>query len=213
MFPSDLVLARLCAETYSASPALDFIDDGVKSGTGVYVGIKNFPDFDVIVFRGSDDVEDWLRDFDAAMTSTPLGMVHAGFDRGLNDVHALLDQHTRPNPVITGHSLGAARAAIYGGMLVNYFDDPAKIALFGCPRPGAQQLADILLRTPINSYRNGNDPVTEVPVPFPPRLLYTHVSPLISVHSALNDDRFPLEPTDHNIQRYINALENLPCKT
>lgn len=202
---SDLDLARACADIYSDNPSLDFIDNGLKSGTGVFVGIKKLPDVDVIVFRGSDDIPDWFRDFEAPMISTDLGNVHEGFYEGLQAVHAILDEHTRPNPVITGHSLGAAHAAIYGAMLVHYFDDPTKIALFGCPRPGAQQLADILIGVPITSYRNRHDPVTEVPVPFPPRLLYTHVCPLIpcagQVYKPIED---PFR--DHDINSYLNAL-------
>jgi predicted lipase len=206
---SDLDLARFCAACYLPDPnsTFDLVETGTETG-GVWVAIKKLPSVDIIIFRGSDDVQDWLRDFDATMISTPLGRIHAGFDLGLSDVHMRLDAlKVRPNPIITGHSLGAARAAIYGGMLVNYFDDPAQIALFGCPRPGAQSLADILKHIPINSYRNRSDPVPEVPLPLP-ELPYTHVRPLIGCSGEVFK---PVEDLfkDHDIMSYCNAMEVL----
>ncbi len=211
MLPTDLELARLCAasENPSQNPSagFDFIDTGAE--TGVWVAIKKLPDVDVIVFRGSETTEDWLRDLEASMTPDgALGMVHEGFSKNLDAVHALLDQHTRPNPVITGHSLGAARACIYTGMLVNYFDDPAKVAIFGCPRPGSQSLADFIAHIPLKSYKNRHDPVTDVPFPLPPRLLYAHVAPFVHV-DGLVDLSLPEPLVDHHIANYVAGLEKI----
>jgi acyl-CoA synthetase (AMP-forming)/AMP-acid ligase II len=169
MLPSDLDLARLCAASYSDASAFDYVDNGAQ--TGVWVAVKKLPDVDVIVFRGSDDVEDWLRDFDAAMISTPLGLVHAGFYKNMDAV--ILD--VRPCPVITGHSLGAARAAIYAAMQQH---TPAHLALFGCPRPGAEALAQMLEVDSISSYKNRSDPVTDVPMTLPD-FPYVHVRDFI----------------------------------
>lgn len=203
MLPTDLDLARFCADTYSAMPNFDYIDAGAE--TGVWVAVKKLPDVDVIVFRGSDSIEDWWRDFDAAMVfEKGLGMVHAGFYENLDLTHSNIKAMVRPNPVITGHSLGAARAAIYSAMRE---DHPVKVALFGCPRPGAQALTDRLKGIPITSYKNRQDPVTGVPVPIMPALPYVQVREFIHVdgmvHSSFSDFL-----KDHHIGAYQKGLEN-----
>lgn len=202
--PSDLDLCRLCADSYSPNPSFDYIEDGAQ--TGVWVGIKKLPTTDVIVFRGSFSAEDWFRDFDAKMINEfGLGDVHAGFAENLDKVFNNIDLNLRPHPIVTGHSLGAARAAIFSGMLCNHSDDPSSVALFGCPKPGTAALASVLKNIPLSSYRNGNDPVPDVPV-FLPDFPYVPVKELIQVHSKLDDDMFPLEAPDHHIQHYVNAL-------
>lgn len=202
MIPSDLDLARLCADTYSAAPGFDYIDAGAE--TGVWVAVKKLPDVDVIVFRGSDCLEDWLRDFDAAMVyEKGLGLVHAGFSENLDLAHSNIKAMVRPNPVITGHSLGAARAAIYSAMRT---DPPVKVALFGCPRPGAQELTDRLKGIPITSYKNRADPVTGVPMPVIPLLPYVHVRDFTHVDGMVSSG-FSDFLKDHHIGCYMKGLE------
>lgn len=206
MIPSDLDLARLCAASELNPTGFDFIDDGTE--TGVWVGIKRIGDTDVIVFRGSITPEDWWRDAHTEMISIPgLGLVHSGFIKNLDIVHSKLDAITRPNPIITGHSLGAARAALYAGMLVNYYDDPKEVVLFGCPRPGAQTLTNLLKNVPIISYRNRLDPVTDVPLPLPPEFPYEHVRQLTGVDGMVD---YSIGPPwdDHHIANYCKGLEN-----
>lgn len=203
MLPSDLNLARLCADSYAATSSFDFIDEGKE--TGVWVAVRKLADVDVVVFRGSDSVEDWLRDFDAEMIDvTGLGRVHAGFYKNMQDVWLKLNQVIRRNPIVTGHSLGAARAAIYSALLIY---PPQKTALFGCPRPAAQGLADALKLIPINSYKNRADPVMDVPVVLPD-FPYVHVREMIHVDGSMSNE-FPDLLKDHHIQCYINGLETL----
>ena len=61
---------------------------------------------------------------------------------------------------------------------------PLSTTLFGEPKPGFRQLADIWKGQPRVSYRNGDnvhhDPVTDVPWDFPPER-YTHPTPLTLV--------------------------------
>ena len=207
MLPSDLDLARLCAASELNPTGFDFIDDGAE--TGVWVGIKHLPDTDVIVFRGSISIEDWWRDAHAEMISLPhIGLVHSGFAENMVATYQKINGMTKKSRIITGHSLGAARACIYSGLLTQYFGgDPAKIVIFGCPRPGAQGLVDALADVPITSYKNRHDPVTDVPLPAPPEFPYVHVRPQIAVDGMV-DFSLGAPWDDHHIVNYCKGLEN-----
>ena len=104
---------------------------------------------------------------------------------------------------LTGHSLGAARACILAGELAALSRPIAELILFGCPRPGFATLASMVQQSVqrIASYRNGNDPVTQVPW-----LLgwYKHVVEPTAIGHA------ELDPIDaHFIARYHAALDAL----
>lgn len=205
MLPSDLEIARLCQSIEDNPQGFDFLDDG--SRTGIFYGVKRYPDIDLIVFRGSITTEDWMLDTQAEMISLPaVGLVHAGFSRNLTQIPQL--SCLRPS-IVAGHSLGAARAAIFSGMQLI---KPIKIVLFGCPRPGAQQLADTLKGVPIWSYKNREDPITDLPFPLPD-LPYVHVREFIHV-DGFDEPEFlkllpaamPL-PADHHLFNYIEGMQ------
>jgi hypothetical protein len=179
------------------------------------------PGADVIVFRGSTTLQDWLRDAEAVanpVESAGLGPVHPGFNAGLTAVwQELMARRAAgqlsPRVVVTGHSLGAARATLMTGYLVQGGAAPIARYVFGEPRPGFARLAEIIKDVPAFSYRNGDnaedpsgfDLVTSVPFRFFPEL-YVHPSPLIDV-------RADPPATDewgvfrwHHIQLYCDAL-------
>lgn len=203
MLPSDLDLACLCASSESSAPAgFDFIDDGAE--TGIWVGIRSLPDVDVVVFRGSITPEDWWRDAHAEMIALPhVGLVHAGFAENIIDVKAKLTQKVRKNYVVTGHSLGAARAAIFSALQIF---SPLSITLFGCPRPGSDDLRVALENIKINSYKNRQDPITDVPLSLPD-LPYVHVRSFIAIDGMV-DTTLGVPWDDHHISNYVKGLEN-----
>src|SRR6185312_10303594 len=95
---------------------------------------------DVHCFRGSDDLLSFLHDADCRLMSpTGLGKVHAGFWDALSDILPACLELPRP-AAITGHSLGAAMAVLYAGVLA--------------------RLGTIV---PVYATRNGNDLVTQIP--------------------------------------------------
>jgi hypothetical protein len=206
MLPSDLDLARLCLASETNAVGFDFIDNGAESG--VWFGIKKCPDFDIVCFRGSITVQDWMLDGQTEMISCPgIGQVHSGFSRNMLFIKARLSTLVRPNPVVTGHSLGAARAAIYAGLLAQRpYEEPVKVALFGCPRPGAQALVDVCEHLSITSYKNRHDPVTDVPLSFP-EFPYVPVRPYIYIDGMI-DTSLPPPFDDHHIQNYCKGIEN-----
>lgn len=207
MTTTDLDLARLCASSESSSPSgFDVILDGVD--TGIWVAVSHRPDVDIVTFRGSITIEDWWRDGHAEMISClGLGQLHSGFSKNMGVVLSQLSIHIGDAPIVTGHSLGAARAAIYAGMLSG-FNRPRKVTLFGCPRPGGEGLVAALKDIPVFSYKNRLDPVTDVPLPVPPEFPYVHVRDFIHVDGLVD---LSLGPPwyDHHISGYVAALETM----
>lgn len=161
---NDYDLAGLCNALYRPPWPKGYWNH-IWSDAACFCAHKVSDDTDVIIFRGSDDVLDWLNDFDAAPFVDPvLGMVHCGFWKPVSVMLPQLDAVlTQPKTIIIGHSLGAARACLYGAHLTVKGHTPVEIVVWGCPKPGFQKLADILAPVPLRSYKNLNDPVTTVP--------------------------------------------------
>jgi triacylglycerol lipase len=110
------------------------------------------------------------------------GVVHAGFQEGLNQVWAdqlkpALDELRTNQPEMTfwftGHSLGAALSAL----AARRFGDVRGLYTFGSPRVGNRAYA---LSYPIRTFRfvNNNDQIVSIPPPGP----YRHFGKLIYIH-------------------------------
>lgn len=196
---SDRVLAGLCADSYDNSIVWDHIYPETDISL-VWAAIKKIDNTDVIVFRGSVTPEDWFQDFQAVpIYHNLLGGVEKGFLEGLDEIYAKVSLVIGKNPIVTGHSLGAARACIFGGLLAATNNPPAATVGFGCPRPGYDKLTEILEPIPVRLYRNRYDPVTEVPVPVPLLCPWQHPRYLIHLSVPPLDDGVL---ADHNITLY-----------
>jgi triacylglycerol lipase len=98
----------------------------------------------VVAFRGTqpDDLKDWLTDADVVLTAGPLGMVHTGFLKALNDVWVQVVSDvratgTRDLPLyFTGHSLGGALAVLATAKMLQMNLPVAGVYTFGQPRVG-----------------------------------------------------------------------------
>jgi hypothetical protein len=216
---SDLTLANLCAALYHTDENWMHYDDGADSD-GVCWAVKDIGDISVIVLRGSVVAEDWRRDFQAFVSPfshDDLGPVHPGFLSGMRTVQREVDELIPIGGnkiIITGHSLGAARASILTGLLqlTTRRSDVIRRVVFGEPRPGFQHLADIVSEVSGVSYRNvangSHDVVTDVPFSVPPEN-YVHPTPLTDASAAPDGDLvnkwgpFAL----HHIGLYVKALE------
>jgi hypothetical protein len=218
---SDLTLAKLCESLY-AYPGQQpetwaHYDDGAYSD-GVCWAVKEIEDCSIVVLRGSTTAEDWRRDFQAFANPfhhDDLGPVHPGFLSGMRTVARELTA-TVPfsnKIILTGHSLGAARASILTGLLaLGRRDGVIARVVFGEPRPGFQPLADLIKDVPGRSYRNvangTHDLVTDVPFSIPPED-YVHPTALIDVSAAPGADLaarwgpFAL----HHMGLYVQALQ------
>ena len=147
-----------------------------STDTQGYVAVRRTDDglgMAVVVFRGTQQIRDWLTNLDA--TKTPvvsdrgerkdvLGNVHKGFKRAFLSVRDQINEHLddeRELPLfVTGHSLGGALAT-----LATWYERGDRLAAcytFGAPRVGDGGLTD-RFRTPVYRLVNGADPVPFVP--------------------------------------------------
>ena len=181
--------ARLAQRCYSDSPTVGEPDSA--SRMHVYGGVH--------CFRGSDNVMAFLHDADCRPVNViGFGNVHAGFWHALSAILPACLALPRPLAV-TGHSLGAAMAILYGATLARlgcvvpvYAFEPPRMCL-------DNTLAKFLAYTkvPVYATRNGNDVVTEIP--------WEMTLPASLVH--IGTPQLPFDNTlDHDIGRVIDAL-------
>jgi hypothetical protein len=208
---SDLACVDAVVDLYDlpATPWNDLLL--AAADDGVCCALRRIGDDDLVVFRGSTTAEDWMRDFFAIphrFTAHPqLGDVHAGFMVGLDDAFAHLAPRLRRSVYVAGHSLGAARASLFCGLLCAAGRPPAARVVFGEPRSGSGALRTVLRGVPYSrSYRNAgegrHDLITDAPTDPP----FCHPTTLTDVHA--------LPPPDdpwgifayHHIQLYQTAL-------
>lgn len=118
-----------------------------------------------LIVRGSDEAGDWLRNFlsipSAELKGASGTKFHAGFliDAKVlyNEVIRLRDERLTPS-MITGHSRGAAIAAIVGASL------KIPVICFACPKPVYGKLKGELSDDGIVVYNRSDDLVGKVPL-------------------------------------------------
>jgi len=132
----------------------------------------------VVVFRGSDDPNDWFANFQAVRDPGPLQQTkaHEGFQDALfpsvirvtNQIDTMRDRQQRI--WVTGHSLGGALCSLYAAMMFEAGYTVYGIYTFASPRPGDDALAtalDQLMKGkgsgPHHRVMNENDIVPHVP--------------------------------------------------
>ncbi len=160
--------AWLCEEIYS--PISPGVFSEVQNHDAVTVGRSAANGMMCITFAGSESGLDWLRDFEAVPFNHPqLGTIHAGFWQGMEAAFEALRPQLSGQLAIQGHSLGCAHAAILAGLCAVNGIPVAQLTLFAPPRPGYSKLRAIVQRRTgkVLAYRNGPDPVPEVPVTLP----------------------------------------------
>lgn len=217
----DRDICALCAAIYAgpAGTAWDHYDAG--QGDGVVWALKRYDAGAVVVLRGSSALLDWLRDFDFwqnPFAAPSVRDVYPGFYLGMAQVWrelAALIESGEP-VIVTGHSLGAARAAVLSALMALDGRPPAARVTFGEPKPGGEELAARCLAVPARIYRNGDserhahDLVTDVP------FTGQHDRPMIDVYAApsmraigdvLDPFRF------HHIELYQAGLSGITTGT
>ncbi len=194
-------VANLCLNIYpgGAPPAggWDLIE---VPANGIAFGLKDFGNVIALIFRGSTTFDDFVRDAEAAadpFEHDGLGPVHPGFFAGLPELWARLKPRLNKPCVVAGHSLGAARASLFTGLMILDNQPPVRRLCFGEPRPGFPQAAQIIATVRARSYFNGNGRAHDlVPdVPFTTFIEdYVHPTPLVPVTAT---------PTDADVLEYL----------
>ena len=137
-----------------------FID--VEGSQAAVIAPLSPPDYVIVAFRGSDDIQAWI-DFNAplALVTWPAGgKVHLGFKTAFEHVWTPLQAHlpTGVPRFYTGHSLGGALAALAVSV-----DAPSGGYSFGAPRVGTRDFADATDDGAFYRVVNHTDIVTELP--------------------------------------------------
>ena len=211
MMPSDADCSALCAAIYTATTADTFEHFDPGSDDGVCWALKRLDGYDVVVLRGSVTAQDWFRDAEAFTIATRAGRVHDGFHRGMEHMWADLKPLLEQPVIVTGHSLGAARAAILTAFMICDGKSPAARVVFGEPKPGLVDHAQIVKQVPGRSYRNGDglhhDVIADLPFSIPPAQ-YVHPTPIIPVCERPTGDLFERLGifAFHHVQLYEAAL-------
>ena len=216
--PSNIDLINYCADIYApdvSAKEWDHLDLGLDDG--VFWALKKIDDCDVVVFRGSITVRDWLRDIIALPLKTEVGSVHAGFYLGMEKAWSELKPMLSGAPLaVTGHSLGASHANILCGLMIKDGIVPEIRMVAGEPKPGLQDFCDHLqiIRHQfsfVNGASHRHDIVTDVPLSFPPLLPFTRPTPLTKVTAwptqtitEMYGDAFAF----HHIQLYQQGITN-----
>ena len=143
-----------------------------KPGTQAYlVEPLAGPRFAALVFRGSEDLRDWITNVRLPLEASPglPGRVHGGFNGALSavwpEVDAALDELDVPL-FFAGHSLGAALATLAAARR-----PPRGLYTFGSPRVGDAAFAEALAAQPFYRFVHERDPVASLP---PEELGYAH---------------------------------------
>jgi hypothetical protein len=118
--------ARLCRAIYAYPGDPPEPWDATSTTDGVVWAVRFEGDLAYVVFRGSDDLLDWLRDLTGldldvliarVLRHETFGPMWDGFVLGMIDAWAAIKAQVQwhKEVVFTGHSLGAARADVAAG--------------------------------------------------------------------------------------------------
>lgn len=187
----DAQIANLLVQLYKGPTGFDFYEPG-NGDSGICWALTKLPNEYIFQLRGSATFEDWFRDLVALATPfqhNVFGPVHQGFLIGMVDaVDEMLSHWDNKTPItLTGHSLGAGRAAIAVAQMMVRGVPPHLLRriVFGEPKPGLPQLAQFISPVSGRSYRNGtgfhHDTITDLPATIRPLQNYVHPTPLIFV--------------------------------
>lgn len=165
-------LAHTVNDLYKNQGLWDFRHQETQLNS-IFWGVRVYKDCIVVVFRGSITLMDWLRDGEATLVKSPLGLIHWGFWKNIPDVFTdflALKLNPALPVVVVGHSLGAARARAFSAWM-NYereynFKSHACIT-WGEPRLGIKLINNYdpaVSYTYINTSGIIEDHVTELPI-------------------------------------------------
>ena len=227
--------ARILSDLQALDSAFDSVYGfDAQSSQGCIVVHQSYV---AVVFRGTDEMADWLDNINVQMVAGPFGEVHAGFKNALMDIWPAMRQQLKTvqrspkaRPLwITGHSLGGAMATLAAAQLVQDDEPFFGVYTFGSPRCGDRDFARTYkLEAGERTYRfqNNNDLVSRIPAR---AMGYRHVGRIMyishegeifddvgfwykfldSVVAVLKDigDQGLDAIKDHRMKRYVRALK------
>ena len=154
----------------------------INGSTQCFVGYADSLDQVIVSFRGSHSIQDWITNLNfpqtAAYPSCDGCKVHEGFfdswlsveEEAVAEVQRLLKLHPKAEVFVTGHSLGAALAALcaaeLGASTHSMQDNIGGVYTYGQPRVGNKQFAHFYNTGKHVSWRvtHWHDPVPHLPL-------------------------------------------------
>jgi hypothetical protein len=157
-------------ESWSCSYCHKYPFEDPKVFSNAVGGIQGFTGFSkgfnaiIVVFRGSNNIQNWILNIGTTRSSYSLCSncaVHSGFLSGYNlvassvrnAVQTLKAKYRTARLIVTGHSLGGALAILCTADLKNLFGTVDLTYTFGQPRVGNQAFANWFQATHPNIYR------------------------------------------------------------
>ncbi|WP_428442082.1 lipase family protein [Photobacterium sagamiensis] len=171
-------------------------DSGYRNVTGydrntAQAMLVEHESFIAVVFRGTDEIGDWVDNLKAFAVSALFGDFHRGFYESLDDIWSEMEKdlnglkqaivkdsngtkHRRPI-FFAGHSLGGAMATIAAAKYINEDKQFTAVYTYGQPRAMTRSTARIFnaeAKNRLHRFQNNEDIVTRVPA----RVMnYSHV--------------------------------------
>ena len=171
---------------------LQFFNTGDTQCSVIRTSGSNDGAFAVLVFRGTNALQDWLTNLKATPVEWPVGgEVHEGFKEAIDlvwdEVGKFLDSVTLPM-FYTGHSLGAALAILAASRRA-----PRAVYTFGSPLIGDQEFGATLPGSGVYRVVNNLDAVTTVPD--------TDFDPVGELHYITHDGGMLVNPDDGTVAK------------
>ena len=186
MTPRDF--AKLAQEAYDAPPDIGIADSASRAI------VRQTEAGLCIAFPGSDNLPCWLADLNAIPVSVSgMGSVHAGFWGAWNAIAADVVAAIGDRPVtLVGHSLGASIALVAASALTLAGKPPAAVWAFEPARVSFDlTLRNLLAKVPLHLFRNGSDPVPNLPLGGMHPGLLTHIGRPTGMLPVIADHLLP----------------------
>ena len=220
---------KLLGKLLKDSPNCEIINYfNLKNGTQVGITVSHKKQRISVIFRGTNQIKDWLYDLMVCKTRLEGDMyIHSGFYkclleynlffRILDNIKNLIREFPEYEIIVTGHSLGGALATLCGYLLTYYLNVNITVISFASPRVGNKKFAeDYNNKKNLRHFRfvNGKDIVTAVPY-----ICYYHVGNCVKINKNSILDYKKNEnikdysnffkrfnPFDHFIEKYYDNL-------
>lgn len=205
-------LMRLCQASYSVDKsgyppdAIPFDFDGTQGFVLPEFLLATMP-AQVVVFRGTDEIIDWLHDFDIDANDYKEfgGYVHHGFAISALMAYEIVTKLCDSQKPIycTGHSLGGALATLFSVLAKPQI---VETVTFGCPRVFLEDAADANKHMLGTRYVNRYDLVPTIPME---TLGYRHIMETLQLgqcHAFPSLISLKARITDHYASHYLAAL-------